>query len=92
MNAAIRQQLVETTQDILLREVLTVLYRDHPHGASFDELRQLLFLHDGFEEARLQRLAAEKLLAFDGKRYKLAADARQVLDRDPTILMDEFLR
>ena len=31
-------------------------------------------------------------LAFDGKRYTIAADARQVLDRDPIILMDEFLR
>jgi hypothetical protein len=52
----------------------------------------MLFLHEAFEEARLRRLVEEKVLAFDGRRYKVAADAQQVLDRDPTILMDELLR
>ena len=92
MNALMRQRFVDATQDVQTREVLTFLYRDHPQGASFEGLKEMLFLHDAFEETRLTDLVANRLLAFDGKRYKMAADARQVLDRDPTILMDEFLR
>ena len=92
MNGFIRQRLVEVTQDIQIREVLTFLYRDHPQGAAFEGLKEMLFLHDAFEESRLQQLVADKILAFDGKRYTIAADARQVLDRDPIVLMDEFLR
>ena len=91
MNAAIRQRLVEVTKDIQTREIITFLYRDHPQGAPFEGLKEMLFLHESFEEARLQQLVTEKILAFDGKRYKIAADARQVLDRDSVILMDEFL-
>ena len=92
MNALMRQRLVDATQDVQMREILTFLYRDHPQGASFEGLKEMLFLHEAFEEERLQRLVGDKILAFDGKRYKIAAEARQVLDRDPTILMDEFLR
>lgn len=92
MNALIRQHLVDATQDIQVREVLTFLYRDHPQGASFEGLTEMLFLHNGFDEMRLQRFVEEKILSFDGRRYMVAPDARQVLDRDPTILMDEFLR
>ena len=92
MNAAIRQRLVEVTKDIQTREILTFLYRDHPQGAPFEGLKEMLFLHEAFEESRLQQLVEEKILAFDGKRYTVAADARQVFDRDSTILMDEFLR
>ena len=92
MNLAVRQRLVEAAKDIQVREVLTFLYRDHPQGASFEGLKEMLFLHEAFEEERLQELAGEKLLSFDGKRYTIASDARQVLDRDPVILMDEFLR
>ena len=92
MNGPIRQRLVEAAKDIQTREVLTFLYRDHPQGAAFEGLKEMLFLHDAFEEPRLQQLVADKILAFDGKRYTIAADARQVLDRDPIILMDEFLR
>ena len=92
MYAAIRQRLVEVTKDVQMREILTFLYRDHPQGAAFEGLKEMLFLHEHFEESRLAQLAEEKILVFDGKRYKIAADTRQVLDRDPTILMDEFLR
>ena len=92
MNSAVRQRLVEVAQDIQMREILTFLYRDHPQGAAFEALKEMLFLHEDFEESRLQELVQDKLLAFDGKRYIVAADARQVLDRDPVILMDEFLR
>ena len=92
MNAAIRQRLVEAAQNVQLREILTVLYRDRPQGDAFDGLKELLFLHNAFEESRLTQLVEQKVLAFDGARYKISADARQVLDRDPTILMDEFLR
>lgn len=92
MNGAIRQRLVEVAKDIQTREILTFLYRDHPQGASFEGLKEMLFLHDAFTEDGLKQLVAEKLLAFDGTRYKIAADTRQVLDRDPVILMDEFLR
>ena len=92
MYAAMRQRLVDVTKDIQAREVLTFLYRDHPQGAAFEGLKEMLFLHDNFEESRLAQLVEEKILVFDGRRYKIAADARQVLDRDPTILMDEFLR
>lgn len=92
MNAAIRQQLVAAASDIQMREILTFLYRDRPQGASCEGLKETLFLPEGFEEARLTQLVSEKILAFDGARYKIAADARQVLDRDPVILMDEFLR
>lgn len=92
MDAAVRQRLVAASQNIQTREILTFLYRDHPQGASFDGVKEMLFLHDAFEEAGLRQLVTGKILVFDGKRYKIAADARQVLDRDPTILMDEFLR
>lgn len=92
MNMVIRQQLVEAAQDIQLREILTFLYRDHPHGASFEGLKEMLFLHDAFEEARLAHLAQSNVLVFDGTRFRITADTRQILDRDPTILMDEFLR
>ena len=92
MNAAIRQQLVDAANDIQVREVLTFLYRDQPQGASFDGLKERLFLHDAFDETQLTRLVEDRVLVFDGKRYKIAADARQVLDRDPTVLMEEFLR
>ena len=92
MNATIRQRLVQATQDVQMREVLIFLYRDHPQGGAFEGMKEMLFLHETFEEARLQQLVAEKVLAFDGTRYKISANARQVLDRDPTILMDEFLR
>jgi hypothetical protein len=92
MNAAIRQHLVILAQDIQMREVLTFLYRDHPQGAPFEGLKEMLFLHDAFEESQLQQLVGDKILAFNGKKYSIAAEARQVLDRDPTILMDEFLR
>ena len=92
MNPAIRQRLADIAKDVQVREVLTCLYRDHPQGVSFEGLKDMLFLHDAFEDARLQELVTERLLAFDGRRYTIAAEARQVLDRDPTILMDEFLR
>ena len=92
MNPVIRQQLVTAASHIQTREVLTFLYRDHPQGASFEGLKEMLFLHEDFEESRLQRLVYEKVLMFDGTRYQISADARQVLDRDPTILMEEFLR
>ncbi len=92
MNAAIRQRLVDATNDIQIKEIINFLYRDHPQGASCEALKEMLFLHEAFEEGRLQQLVGQKILAFDGTRYKIAADARQVLDRDPVILMDEFLR
>ena len=92
MNAALRQRLADAAKDVQMREILTFLYRDHPQGASFEGLKEMLFLHEAFEEARLQELVNERLLAFDGTRYKIAANARQLLDRDPVILMDEFLR
>ena len=92
MNPAIRQRLAAAAQDIRLREILTFLYRDHPQGASFEGLKEMLFLHEDFQEAALQQLAQDTVLLFDGSRYKISAEARQVLDRDPVILMDEFLR
>ena len=92
MNADIRRHLVAAAQDIRLRELLTFLYRDHPQGASFEGLTEMLFLHEDFQDTRLQPLIEQKLLIFDGSRYKIAAEARQLLDRDPLILMDEFLR
>ena len=92
MNSTIRQRLVEAAKDIQMREVLTFIYRDHPQGASFEGLKEMLFIQDNFEESRLKQLVEEKVLAFDGQRYKIAASARQILDRDPVILMDEFLR
>ena len=92
MDAAIRQRLIDATRDIQTREIITFLYRDHPQGSSFEGLKEMLFLHEAFEESRLKHLVEQKILGFDGKKYKVVADARQVLDRDPTILMDEFLR
>ena len=75
-----------------MREILTFLYRDHPHGASFEGLKEMLFLHEAFEETRLKALIEDRVLVFDGNRYKISGDARQILDRDSVILMDEFLR
>ena len=92
MNVEIRQQLVSAAQSTQTREILTFLYRDHPQGASFDGVKERLFLHDAFQEETLTELVQARVLAFDGTRYTLAAPVRQVLDRDPTILMDEFLR
>ena len=92
MNAAIRQRLVEASRETQTCEILTFIYRDHPQGGSFEGLKEMLFLHDAFQQAVLQALVEDRVLAFDGSRYKLTAEARQVLDRDPTILMEEFLR
>jgi len=92
MNAAVRQRLLTVTKDVQMKEVITFLYRDHPQGASYEGLKETLCLHDAFAETQLTQLVADQLLAFDGKRYTVAADARHLLDRDPTILMDEFLR
>ena len=92
MNLEIRQRLVDTTKDIQTREILTFLYRDHPQGASFEGLKEMLFLHEDFTEDRLQELAADGLLVANDGRYKISPSVRQVLDRDPVILMDEFLR
>ena len=92
MNLVMRQRLVDVAKDVQIREILTLFYRDQPQGASFERVKEVLFLHDAFEESQLQQLMAQQILSFDGKRYKLTADARQVFDRDSTILMDEFLR
>lgn len=92
MNPAIRRQLLEAAKDVQTREIFTFLYRDHPQGSSCETLKQTLFLPESFDESCLQPFVEDNVLVFDGKRYKIAADARQVLDRDPTILMDEFLR
>ena len=92
MNPALRQRLAAAAQDVQTREILTLLYRDHPQGASFEGVKEMLFLHDAFEETVLTDLVSQQILAFDGKRYTMSADARQVLDRDAVILMDEFLR
>lgn len=91
MNPVMRQRLVDAAKSVQLREILTFLYRDHPQGVSLDGLQEMFFLKDG-ETARLTQLVEDRVLAFDGQRYKIAADARQILDRDSTILMDEFLR
>ena len=92
MNPALRQRLVEAARNVQVREILTFLYRDQPQGTSLDGLKEMLFLHDDFDGTVLQALVDDKALMFDGKRYKVTADARQILDRDPIILMDEFLR
>jgi hypothetical protein len=92
MDPALRQRLADAAKDVRIREVLTFLYRDHPQGAEFEGLKEMLFLHEDFQEERLTALVEQRVLSFDGTRYKIAADARQVLDRDPVILMDEFLR
>ena len=92
MNTEIRQRLVQAAKDVRTREVLTCLYRDHPHGASFEGLKELLYLHEDYKEESLSGLADGKVLIVSGGRYKLTSSARQVLDRDPVILMDEFLR
>lgn len=92
MNPQLRQKLAQAAQDTQTREILTFLYRDHPQGSSLEGLKEMLFLHDNFEESILTLLAEHNVLMFDGKRYRIAAEARQILDRDPTILMDEFLR
>jgi hypothetical protein len=92
MNNAVRQRLSQVAQDIQMREILTFIYRDQPQGASFQDLKETLFLHDRFEEGALAALMNDRVLAFDGSRYKISTEARQALDRDPTILMDEFMR
>jgi DNA-binding IclR family transcriptional regulator len=92
MNAALRHSLVEAAKQAQPREVITFLYRDHPQGASYEGLTEMLFLHEAFEESQLTRLVEQGILAFDGTRYTLSIHARQILDRDAAILLDEFLR
>ncbi len=92
MNPLIRQKLALAAQDIQVREILTFIYRDQPQGASFESLKETLFLQDQFEETRLSDLVSGRVLIFDGSRYRVSPEARQVLDRDPVILMDEFMR
>ena len=92
MNTALRQQLAIAAQDVRTREILTFFYRDHPQGASFEGLKEMLYLHEDFKEDSLRQLTQDKILIVTGDRYKLSSDARQILDRDPVILMDEFLR
>lgn len=84
--------MATAAKDVRTREVLTFLYRDHPHGASFEGLKEMLYLHEDFKEDSLKSLADGNVLVISGGRYKLTSTARQVLDRDPVILMDEFLR
>jgi len=91
-DAALRQRLADACQQVQIREILTFLYRDHPQGSSFDELKEMLMLLDDVQEDRLRELVTDRVLVFDGKRYKITAEARVILDRDPVILMDEFLR
>ena len=91
MNTAMRQRLLGAVKDAQVREILTFLYRDQPQGASFEELKELFFLHEAFQESQMQQLAEAKILTFDATRYRISADARQVLDRDPTILMSEVV-
>ena len=76
MNAELRQRLVEVAKAPRTREIITFLYRDHPQGASFEGLKEMLFLHDAFEGSQLTQLVEHDILTFD----------------DATILMDEFLR
>ena len=92
MDVAIRQRLAAAAQDVRLREILTFLYRDHPQGSSFEGLKEMLYLHEDFKEESLQQLVSDTILLVAGDRYKISPGARQILDRDPVILMDEFLR
>ena len=92
MNPELRARLSAAASDVQTREIITFFFRDQPSGASFEGLKEMLFLHDAFEESQLTQLVEQRILIFDGKRYKLSPDARQVLERDATILMDEFLR
>ena len=92
MDQALRQRLAEAAQDVQMRETLTFLYRDQPQGASFESLQETLCLHNGFDESRLQALVEDKVLIFNSVRYQISAEARQILDRDPVILPDDFLR
>ena len=92
MNPHVRQRLAQAVRDVQTREVLTFLYRDQQQGAPCAGLKEMLFLHEDFEESRLEQMVTDGLLVFDGTRYLLSGDGRQVLDRDPTILLDEFLR
>lgn len=91
-DAALRRTLVDACQQVQMREILTVLYRDHPQGFAFDGLKEMLFLHEDVTEDSLKALVDARALVFDGKRYKISAEARVILDRDPVILLDEFLR
>ena len=92
MNAAIRQRMASAAKDVRTREILTLLYRDQPQGASFEGLKETLYLHEDFKEESLKALADGQVLILSGEKYKLTPAARQILDRDPVILMDEFLR
>lgn len=92
MNAELRARLAAAAKDARTREILTFLYRDHPQGASFEGLKEMLYLHEDFKEESLQELVQGNILVVAGGRYKISPNARQVLDRDPVILMDEFLR
>ena len=92
MNAELRGRLTAAAENAQRREIITFFFRDHPQGASFEGLKEMLFLHDAFEEAQLTELVEQGILTFDGKRYKVAPASRQILERDATILMDEFLR
>lgn len=92
MDAELRTRLAASAADVQRREIITFFFRDHPEGASFEGLKEHLFLHDAFEESQLTDLVAQGILMFDGKRYKVSSASRQILERDATILMDEFLR
>ena len=92
MNAELRGRLTAAATNAQLREIVTFFFRDHPQGASFEGLKEMLFLYDAFEETQLTQLVEQGILVFDGKRYTVAPSARQILERDATILMDEFLR
>ena len=92
MDQALRQRIVEATKDAQIREIVTFLYREHVQGAPFAGLKEMLFLHEAFEEARFKQLAKDGILAYDGTRYMVSAGARQVLDGDSTMLLGEHLR
>ena len=92
MNAELRSRLTAAAEHAQTRELITFFFRDHPQGATFEGTKEMLFLHDAFEESQLTNLVDLGILFFDGKRYKVSPATRLVLERDATILMDEFLR
>ena len=92
MNAELRSRLAEAASQAQLREIITFFFRDHPQGTSFEGLKEMLYLHEDFKEESLQQLTTNQILIVADGRYTLSPFARQILDRDPVILMDEFLR
>jgi len=86
MDEQLTQQLKHALSQKFARDLIVFLYREHEEGASFAGLKEMLFLHQDVEECQLEGLVNQRILEYDGWRYRLTPSARSLLDEMPDLL------